>query len=316
MITPRPLSRASRVALIAPSSPVPAERLESSVVSVRALGLEPVVYPSCRARHGYLAGYDSQRAQDVNSAFADESIDGVMCIRGGYGAQRLLERIDWELVAKNPKVFCGYSDVTTLHLMMNQRCGFVTYHTPMPSTEWYGGLDAFTKSSLKNVLFGEENPDIENPPDSPMRTIAKGTCHGVLTGGNLTLIAASLGTPCEIDTNDKILFLEDVDETPERIDRMLTSLKQAGKLRACAGILLGAFTNCPPKDPENSLTMRDVVTELLLDEGKPILGGVQCGHILPTLSLPLGVNVAMDATNRTLRVLEYGRGTAKGEERA
>lgn len=305
MITPKPLFRGARVALIAPSGPVPEDRLEPAVASVQAFGLVPVVYPSCQLRHGYLAGYDRVRAEDLNNAFADDSIDGVICIRGGYGAQRLLERIDWDIVAKNPKVFCGYSDVTILHIMMNQRCDFVTYHTPMPSTEWYAGLDVFTKNSLRAALFGAQEAEIVNPDNIPLHTIAKGTCRGVLTGGNLSLVTSSLGTPYEIDTKDKILFLEDIDEAPYRIDRMLLMLKQAGKLRGCAGILLGAFTNCAAQEPEKSLTLHDVITELLLDEGKPILGALQCGHILPTLSLPLGVNTLMDATNRTLRVLEY-----------
>lgn len=307
MITPKPLFKGARVALIAPSGPVPEERLEPAVSSVRAMGFAPVVYPSCRMRHGYLAGYDRERAEDFNQAFLDPEIDGVFCIRGGYGAQRLMERIDWDAVAKNPKVFCGYSDVTILHLMLNQTCGFITYHTPMPATEWYAGLDDYTRSSLENALFGVQEPDLVNPEGVPMHTIAKGVSHGILTGGNLSLLASSLGTPYEIQTKDKILFIEDIGETPYRIDRMLLMLKQAGKLRACAGILLGAFTDCGAPEPENSLTLREVFTELLLDEGKPILGAVQCGHIMPTMSLPLGVNVSLDATNRTLRVLEYRR---------
>ena len=305
MIIPKPLSRGSRVALIDASGPVPEERLAPAVASVRALGLEPVVYPSCRMHHGYLAGYDRERAQDLNDAFADPSIDGIICIRGGYGAQRLLDRIDWDTAAKNPKVFCGYSDVTILHLVLNQRCGFVTYHTPMPATEWYTGLDAYTERSLRNMLFGVQEPEVLNPPEAPMATIAKGVCRGVLVGGNLSLISSTLGTPYEIDTKDKILFIEEIGESPYRIDRMLLMLKQAGKLRVCAGIVLGAFTDCGAPDPEKSLTLREVFTELLLDEGKPILGAVQCGHILPTMSLPLGVNVSMDATNRTLQILEY-----------
>ena len=305
MIIPKPLFRGARVALIAPSGPVPEGRLAPAVASVRALGLEPVVYPSCTMRHGYLAGYDRERAADFNNAFSDASIRGVICIRGGYGAQRLMDRIDWTAIAKTPKVFCGYSDVTILHLMLNQRCGFVTYHTPMPATEWYAGLDEYTERSLRNALFGVQEPDIFNPDDIPLHTIAKGVSHGVLTGGNLSLLAASLGTPYEIETKDKILFIEDIGESPYRIDRMLLMLKQADKLRACAGILLGAFTDCAAQDPAESLTLREVITELLLDEGKPILGALQCGHIMPTMSLPLGVNINLDATNRTLRVLEY-----------
>ena len=163
MIIPKPLFTGARVALIAPSGPVPEGRLEPAVASVQALGLEPVVFPSCTMRHGYLAGYDRERAADFNNAFSDASIHGVICIRGGYGAQRLMDRIDWTAIAKTPKVFCGYSDVTILHLMLNQRCGFVTYHTPMPATEWYAGLDEYTERSLKNAIFGVQEPNILNP---------------------------------------------------------------------------------------------------------------------------------------------------------
>ena len=224
MIIPKPLFTGARVALIAPSGPVPEGRLEPAVASVQALGLEPVVFPSCTMRHGYLAGYDRERAADFNNAFSDASIHGVICIRGGYGAQRLMDRIDWTAIAKTPKVFCGYSDVTILHLMLNQRCGFVTYHTPMPATEWYAGLDEYTERSLKNAIFGVQEPNILNPDGMPLYTIAKGVSHGVLTGGNLSLLAASLGTPYEIETKDKILFIEDIGETPYRIDRMLLML--------------------------------------------------------------------------------------------
>lgn len=302
MKRPTPLSPGARVALIAPSGPVPEDRLEPAAESVRALGLEPVVYESCRARHGYLAGEDSLRAQDLNRAFADPSIQGILCIRGGYGAQRFLHQVHWEKIARTPKFFAGYSDVTALHTALTQRCGFCTYHTPMPSTEWYKGLDGFTMASLRGVLFGEQVP-LENPPGVPLQTLAPGTAEGELTGGNLSLVSSSLGTPWEIDTRGKILFLEDVDEAPYRVDGMLTHLRNGGKLQDCAGIVLGHWEKCGVPEGKDSLTLEQIFRELLAPLGKPVLMGLACGHCLPTLSLELGGRCRLDASARTLTML-------------
>lgn len=303
MIFPKPLFPGARVALIAPSGPVSPGRLEPAVSAVRAMGFEPDVYESCRSAHGYFAGGDGLRAGDINRAFADPSVDGIFCIRGGYGAQRLLDDIDFESISANPKVFCGYSDITALHIAINQRCGFVTFHTPMPSTELYRGVDGFTIRSYRRALSGDCCGPLENPEGMPLRTLSGGTAKGALTGGNLSLVSSSLGTPYEIDTRGKVLFLEDVGEEPYRIDRMLTQLKLAGKLRDCAGILLGYWTDCEAKEPECSLTLSRVFEELLIPAGRPILAGLACGHSLPSLSLPLGAAVAMDAGRKTVAVV-------------
>lgn len=304
MRIPNPLSAGARVALIAPSGPVSEGTLQAAVAGVGALGLEAVVFSSCTMRPGYLAGYSRERAEDFMNAFADPTVKGVFCIDDGYGAQRILERIEWEEIAKNPKVFCGSGDASVLHLMLNQRCDFATYYTPSPVSTW-ADADEYTKRSLKNAIFGIREPAILNPEQRAMHTIAKGVSHGTLAGGNLTALAATLGTPYEINTKDKILFLEDSNKSPRSIDRSLLMLKQSGKLRSCAGIILGAFANCKSADAEDAMTLGDVFTDLLLDEGKPILGSIQCGHVAQTMSLPFGVNVNLDATNCTLRVLEY-----------
>lgn len=304
MVIPKPLFPGARVALLSPSGSLPEGRLEPTLASVRALGFEPVVSESCTVRHGCFAGTDALRAADVNRAFADDAIDGVLCARGGYGAHRLMPLLDWETIAAHPKFFCGYSDITALHMAFHQRCGFVTYHTPMPSTEWYEGLDDYTLTSLKNVLFGAVQPQVKNPQGAPLQTLVGGAGEGALIGGNLSLVASTLGTPYEIDTAGKILFLEDIEEEPYRIDRMLLALKHAGKLRACAGIVLGAWTNCEAKTPERSHTLQQVLDELLPGEGVPVLAGLQCGHVLPTLSLPLGIRARIDATAQTLTLLE------------
>lgn len=305
MKIPNPLFAGARVALIAPSGPVSETALDAAVANVRALGLEPVVFSSCTMRPGYLAGYSRERADDFMNAFADPSIKGVFCVADSYGAQRILERIDWDEIRKNPKVFCGSGDASVLHMMLNQRCDFATYYTPVSVSAW-ADMDEYTKTSLTNAIFGVREPVIANPEQRAMHTIAKGVSHGTLTGGNLTVLAATLGTPYEINTKDKILFLEDFNKSPRSIDRSLLMLKQAGKLRCCAGIILGAFASCKPlAGEEDVMTLGDVFTDLLLDEGKPILGSAQCGHVAQTLSLPFGVNLNLDATNCALRVLEY-----------
>lgn len=299
MITPRPLFPGARVALVSPASPVPdPSRIEASLACLRALHLDPVLYPSCTASYGYLSGRDDLRAKDVMDAFLDDSVDGIFCIRGGYGVQRLLPLLDFEAIRSHPKWFAGYSDITALHIMLNQACGLVTYHTPMPSTEMYKGLDDYTDAYLRKALFGSLTGEL--PGSSPASCLVPGTAEGILTGGNLSLVSSSLGTPYEIDTKGKILFLEDVDEAPYRIDGMLNHLRLAGKFDDCAGILLGYFTDCAAKDPAKSLSLLEVFQDLILPCGKPTVYGYTCGHSLPSMSLPLGARARLSDSSLTI----------------
>lgn len=307
MITPKPLYPGARVALVCASSAVPADALPSALETVRALGLEPVPFPSCfeRNRRGYLAASDDQRAGDVNSAFADPDLEGVFCLRGGYGAHRILPLLDLKMIAAHPKYFSGYSDVTALHTAFNQCCRFITYHTVMPSTPC-ADLDGFTLGYLRRALSGALAGPVELPPGAALRLLAPGKNGRVaapLCGGNLSLLAASLGTPWEIDTRGKLLFLEDVGEKTYRIDAMLTQLRNAGKFGACCGVLLGAWTDCTPEDPGRTLTLEEIFTDLIVPAGKPVLSGVPCGHVLPTLALPLGGTVLLDAGAASLEIL-------------
>lgn len=305
MNTPRPLFPGAKVALVCASSAVPEERLAPAVAAVSALGLEPVLSPSCyfSNRHGYFAASDARRAADLQAAFADDSIDGVLSIRGGYGAHRVLPLLDLAAIARSPKYFSGYSDVTALHTAFNQVCGFVTYHTVMPSTEYYQPLDEYSRGELERALFGRLTGALENPEGHPLETLSPGRAEGPLCGGNLSLLAASLGTPWEIDTRGKLLFLEDVDEKTYRVDAMLTQLRNAGKFEDCAGVVLGAWTNCVPECPERTLELSQIFRELIVPSGKPVLAGLACGHVLPTMSLPLGARAVLDAGRQTLEVL-------------
>lgn len=310
MIRPKALKKGDTIGLISASGATPPEKLQPAIASIEKLGLKVVVGETCHARHGYLAGTDDLRAADVHRMFGDPTIDGIFCIRGGYGATKILSQLDFDMIGANPKVFAGYSDVTALHIAFNQLCGFVTYHTPMPSTEFIRQeMDDYTwQSFIQQVMDNETNEFyLTNPAAQPMSTLVAGKASGQLIGGNLTLVTASLGTPYEIDTRGKILFLEDIDETEQRVDRMLTQLQLAGKLDDVAGILLGAWTECGPENPEkpeHSLSLQTIFEEILVPLGKPILADIACGHCLPTMSLPLGRTITMDADNQRVQVMK------------
>ncbi|QCR33059.1 LD-carboxypeptidase [Lysinibacillus sp. SGAir0095] len=310
MKIPKALKKGDTIGLIGASSATPPESLPHAVEAVEKLGYKVVVGDSCRERHGYLAGSDELRAKDVNRMFGDPSIDGIFSIRGGYGATKILPLLDYEMIKQNPKVFAGYSDVTALHIAFNQLCDLVTYHSPMPSTEFIKPeMDEYTWSSfLKSVTLTEDkNYYLANPSNQEMTTLVPGKATGQLVGGNLTLVTASLGTPYEIDTKGKILFLEDIDEYERSVDRMLTQLKLSGKLDDAVGILLGAWTNCGPQDanrPEHSLRLKTIFEEILVPLNKPILMDIACGHCLPTMSLPLGRTITVNTETKIIEVIE------------
>lgn len=304
MIRPKSLKKGDKIGLIGASSPTKQERIEPSIKAMEYLGLEVVLGESCRANHGFLSGSDELRASDINEMFKDKSIKGIFAIRGGYGASRILDMLDYDMIQKNPKVFAGYSDVTALHSVFNERCKLITFHTPMASTEFYKGVDEYTMDYFKRNIFSYEPLGIlKNPEGQEIKTLVSGRAVGKLVGGNLSLIASSMGTPYELDTKGKILFLEDIDEYPYKIDRMLLQLKQCGKFRDAAGIILGAWTGCEAKEGDNSLSLMEVFEELIVTENKPTIYNLACGHCMPTISLPLGAEVKIDGYKKQITVL-------------
>ncbi|MBQ1351428.1 MAG: LD-carboxypeptidase [Oscillospiraceae bacterium] len=304
--TPTSLFPGASVALLCPSSPVSAQRREAAARAVRALGLHPVLFPSAFAARGHLAGEDALRAEDLNRAFADPSIHGILALRGGFGAHRVLPLLDWDAIRTHPKYFGGYSDITALHTALNQRCGFVTYHTIMPAANDDYPLDEYSMDFLCRALFGTLHGPLENPPGQALLPLAGGVAEGPLCGGNLSVIAASIGTPFQLDTAGKILFLEEVKEPNHRIDALLTQLRNAGLFAECVGILLGAFTPPAPPSETESLSLEEIWTDLLPSH-IPIMANLACGHVLPSMALPMGGICRMDADRRTLTLLTKGR---------
>jgi len=280
MLIPKPLCKGDTVALLSASGPCCPVKLKNGVRRIEALGLNVRVMESCFLSHGYLAGDDKSRLKDLHMAFADKNIKGVLAARGGYGAARLLPFLDYDMIRQNPKRFIGFSDVTALHTVFNR--WFTTFHGPMPvSCFGEGEPHPLTMESYKNALFGDGKFSIP----CGLKTLYPGKLSGVLTGGNLSVIASTLGTAYEIDTRERILFLEEIQEEPYRIDRLLLQVKLAGKFRDAAGIIFGDFS------PENLDTLGVAVRELVLSEKKPTLWGLQCGHAMVNLTLPLGGRV-------------------------
>ena len=291
----------ARVALVAPAGPLRGEEdLSRAEQNVRSFGWEPIAAPHALARLGYLAGSDAERLADINRAFADESVEAVWCIRGGYGVARLLDQIDYAALRRRPKPLIGYSDITALHAAVGARCEIVTYHGPTARAV----LSPFSRASLERALTQRGEPCGVAPA---AETLFSGRARGRLTGGNLALLCALAGTPYAPDYQDAILVLEDVNEPIYRIDRMLTQLRLSGALERCAGLVFGAFTDVPTGAPEESggaRTLNEVLSEMAERTGIPCISGAPVGHIEDQWTLPLGANSELDADSRTLTVIE------------
>lgn len=289
------------IGIVSPAGPIKREELERGIKIVESLGLRVKLGKHVFDKYGYLAGKDTDRAADLNDMFKDNEVKGIICSRGGYGSGRIVELLDYEVIKQKPKVLLGYSDITYLHTAIRQRTGLITFHGPMVASDM--GESDFAKLSydLLQQFFIPQDV-IYTTAISPLEAIVHGKATGALVGGNLSLLASTLGTPDEIDTKGKLLLLEDVAEPPYKIDSMLNQLKHAGKLEQAEGILIGDFTDCDAKDPETSLSFDQVLVDYLTDLEKPVLKGFRIGHCNPNITVPLGTEATMDTKTKTLHV--------------
>ncbi len=309
IIKPKRLQVGDTVALLTPSSSLPAHRLQDAIKNIEKLGLKPKLMPNVNAKRGFLAGSEAARLADLHTAFADNTCAGVWCVRGGYGAARLLPKIDFDIIQKNPKVFVGYSDITALHCAIFEQTGLVTFHGPVGASVF----TPYTTASVQKTIFAP-TPEyvVEHCAENLQKTtnlfqpkvISEGKAKGRLIGGNLSLISAAAGTPYFPDLKGKILFLEDIDERPYRVDRMLVQLAQSADLRQVAGIALGIFEGCNPKPEEDSLSLMECFQDILGGLGVPVMYGLSFGHIDNQFTLPVGIEAQLDTKTQTLTYLE------------
>lgn len=293
-LQPHPLRPGDAVALVSPSGPVPADRVDAAVSVLTAWGLKPRVYPHVLARHRFFGGTDEQRLEDLNDALADPGIRAVWCTRGGYGAQRIVDRVDMAAVRRDPKLVVGFSDITALHLALWRGARLATVHGPV-AAQLDRGASSRTALAVYHTLLTTEPVTVHtDPAESTFSVTTAGRAEGVLIGGNLSLVAASIGTPDLPDLAGAILLLEEVNEEPYRVDRMLTHLLRSRALRGIAGVAIGQFTDCG--DAEH------VVAERLAALDVPVLGGLPVGHGDQHDAVPLGTLAVMDADAGTLLV--------------
>jgi muramoyltetrapeptide carboxypeptidase len=310
-VPPPRLVPGSRVALVAPAGPLlETDDLTRAQQLCRALGYVPVLGANAASRYGYLAGTDDQRLTDLNGALRDPTVDAVWCIRGGYGTIRLLERVDYEAVARRPKPLIGFSDITALLNSVARRSGVVTFHGPVARA----AMLQFSRGHFERVLAAVEAPgrlgrlppptDVLVPQEDRIVTLTGGTTEGRLAGGNLTLLHCLIGTPYFPDLDGAILFLEDVGEHLYNVDRMLAHFRIVGALRHLAGVVVGRFTHLNRANRDGALGFDEVLATYFGPLGIPVAYGFPIGHIAAQWTLPLGVRARLDADAGELELLE------------
>ena len=315
LVRPQVLREGDTVGLITPSTFVSdPDRVQLALRTLEYFHLRPKLGRNVTRRTGYLGGTVAERLQDLHDMFRDPEVKAIFCIRGGYGSEQLLDGIDYPLIRRNPKIFLGYSDITAMHLAIQRHAGVVTFHGPVALS----GFSDYTQTWFRKALFSTDPIGaVTNPPETnklrprhTLRTIRPGKAKGRLIGGNLTLIATTMGTPYEIQTQGRIVFLEDVGEEPYSIDRMLTQLRLAGKFRECAGIVFGECHDCKPREFQQSFdstfSLGEVLDEILKQASVPVLSGLTIGHTDDQLTLPEGVMAMLDADNQQLIIEESG----------
>jgi muramoyltetrapeptide carboxypeptidase len=308
MIKPKHLEIGDRVAVVAPASSYDEQALQLGVLALESLGLKVEVYPATPCTSNYLAGEDATRLADLEKAFSDKKIRGVFCSRGGYGSMRLLPRLRPEILTQNPKVFVAYSDLTSLLNLLTTHNSLITFHGPVVAKDLNQQERPLTLQWLEKVIMGVEplgEISAHEVSGKEHTVLYPGQARGILIGGNLSMIAATMGTPAEIQTDGKILFLEEIGEAPYRVDRLFQQLILSKKLSKVSGILLGEFVDCVDKEhPNNPEKIIEVLGDVLTGIKIPILYGFPAGHCFEKVTLPLGVSVELDADQGILRFME------------
>lgn len=304
------LKAGDTIGIITPASALPDEESITICKEVLAyFGFQVKEGKYIRERYGNLAGTDDQRLEDLHAMFADKGVAGILCIRGGAGASRLLHRIDYNMVAKNPKVLLGYSDITALIMAFQAKIGLVTFHGPVGTSTWSNYVaNGFKEQLMENKLVTFQNPDKKGDNvvtyKDRITTLHPGVVEGKLLGGNLTLISGLCGSPYLPDFKDSILFLEEVSESPEKVDRMFCQLMNAGILKQIKGFVFGKCTDCNPSAGFGSLNLDQILRDYIKPLGIPAYSGAVIGHIADQFLLPVGVKVRMDANKGTIEFLE------------
>ena len=300
MLKGKALTLESTIGIIAPAAPDDKSKIDKQIAKFEKLGFNIKLSNHIYDRYGHLAGYDKDRAEDLMDMFKDDSIDGIVCLRGGYGSSRMIPYIDKNIIKDNPKFFCGFSDITLL-LNYFANLGLISFHGPMITSDFndditrdfFLNISSYNKSNFSYDLLNL-NPNIS--------TYNLSSFKGKIVGGNLSLICSSIATEYEVDTKDSILLIEEVNEAPYSIDRMLTHLIDSGKLKECNAIIIGHLTDCTLKNYNKSMTTEEVLLNKLIPLNIPLIIGMPFGHSYPNVTIPIGVNAYFDDSTMKLTI--------------
>ena len=307
VVKPKKLKKGDLIGVISPaSSPDDLSKINLGVSYLEKLGYRVEVGKHVGNYHGYLAGSDKERLDDLHSMFKKKEVKAIFSVRGGYGTPRLLDKIDFKIIRNNPKIFVGYSDITALQMAFFQKAGLITFAGPMVAVDFYNNVDPFTEEFFWSLLTSNKKIGRVKPPDGEkILKITKGTAKGRIFGGNLSLISALVGTEYFPDAKDKILILEEVQELPYRVDRMLNTLKLHKLFKQSAGIILGRFLDCNEHDPEKrTLTLGEVIEDYFAKLSIPVIYNFKHGHVKENITIPFGTMVKVNASREFVEYTE------------
>jgi muramoyltetrapeptide carboxypeptidase len=310
-IKPVALRPGDMIVLVAPAGKLERGRIELARQRLEELGFRVIVPDTLYRTRGYLAGTDQERADELMAAFKNPDVKAIFPGTGGFGTTRMLDLLDYDVIQANPKILVGFSDITALHLAIAKKCNLITFHSPV-AQHGLGSTDGLSEFSAKwfwrclrsDTDAAADGFRYEVPNESPLQTVRGGTARGRLIGGNLSLVAATVGTPYDIETDGRVLFFEDVNEAPFRIDRMFSQLRLAGKLEKPAAVILGQFTKCVAKEGDASLTVDEIFADYFADAPYPVVKNFPAGHTPNNATLPIGALFEVDADTPSVRILE------------
>lgn len=311
IIKPKRIKEGDRIALVAPGSYISESELQDSVKNLSDLSFQVTFSEKLTLQNGYFSGTDAQRAEDLMEMFEREDVDAIMCVRGGYGCARILPLLDYDIIRKNPKILIGYSDVTALLYGIFKKTALITFHGPVATSTF----NEFSVNNFKSVLMNPESNKRflnANPPSDEniygVQTLVEGKAKGRLIGGNLSIMVSLIGTKYDVDYSNKIIFIEEIGEEPYRIDRMLTQLIQADKFKKAAGIMMGIFSKCEPKEKDPSFSKSFSLIEVLKDRFSgfkmPVIYGMSFGHVKDKFTIPFGALAELDTSEQSFTLLE------------
>ena len=307
-ILPQRLKRGDLIGLVTPGSPITEEQLQETIGKLEGLGFKTYYRDSVLSQYGYFAGPDQERAGELMHMFGHSEVNGIWCVRGGYGSIRILDYLDFEQIRLNPKVFIGYSDITALLTAVYQQAGLVTFHGPLGISDF----NSFTLESFESVVMDpqrhyrypyERVENTEENPEYDLYTLNEGRAEGELIGGNISVLDSMIGSRFEPDFEDRIAYLEEVEEKTYRVDKMLFHLLEATNLKKAAGIVMGVFGECNIND-EPRLTLKQAINDLLQPLQIPVSYGLSFGHIDKIITIPNGIRARMNAVRNSLKLME------------